>query len=69
MQTHKYNYFSHGVFGAPSAGRSGVVSVSLANNLEMKVKSDNDSSGVKKISLIENFTISQSYNFAADSLN
>ena len=34
----------------------------------MKVKSDNDSIGEKKISLIENFTVSQSYNFAADSL-
>ena len=67
--TKKYNYFSHGIFGAPSQGKSGVVSVSLANNLEMKVKSDADSTGVKKISLIENFTISQSYNFAADSMN
>ena len=35
----------------------------------MKVKSDQDSTGMKKISLIENFTIGQSYNFAADSLN
>ena len=34
-----------------------------------RVKSDNDSIGEKKISLIENFTISQSYNFAADSMN
>lgn len=68
-QKRKYNYFSHGIFGAPSQGKSGVVSVSLANNLEMKVKSDNDSTGVKKVSLIENFTISQSYNFAADSMN
>lgn len=66
--TKKYNQFSHGVFGAPSQGKSGVVSLSLANNLEMKVKSDNDSSGVKKISLIENLAISQSYNFAADSM-
>ncbi|MDE5842950.1 MAG: LPS-assembly protein LptD, partial [Muribaculaceae bacterium] len=68
MQNRRYNYFSHGVFGSPSAGRSGVVSVNLANNLEMKVKSDKDSTGVKKISLIENFTIGQSYNFAADSM-
>lgn len=68
-QTRKYNYFSHGIFGSPSQGKSGVVSLSLANNLEMKVKSDSDSTGVKKISLIENFTVSQSYNFAADSMN
>ena len=35
----------------------------------MKVKSDQDSTGYKKVSLIENFTIGQSYNFAADSMN
>lgn len=64
-----YPYFAHGIFTGPSAGKTGMVSVSLANNLEMKVKSDQDSTGFKKISLIENFTISQSYNFAADSMN
>ena len=67
--TNTYSYFQHGLFGTPSRGRSGILSVNLANNLEMKVKSDQDSTGVKKISLIENFTIGQSYNFAADSLN
>ena len=44
------------------------MSVNISNNLEMKVKSDADSTGVKKISLIENLSLSQSYNFAADSL-
>lgn len=63
-----YSYFSHGIFGVPSRGKSGTVSWGLANNLEMKVKSDKDSTGVKKISLIENLSFSQSYNFAADSL-
>jgi len=64
----RYSYFQNGLFGVPGAGKQGVLSISLANNLEMKVKSDKDSTGVKKISLIENFVISQSYNFAADSL-
>lgn len=68
-QTRKYNYFQHGLFGSPSPGKSGVISVNLANNLEMKVKSDKDSTGVRKISLIENLSIGQSYNFAADSMN
>lgn len=66
--TKKYNYFQHGVLGSPGSGMSSSISFSLANNLEMKVKSDQDSTGVKKISLIENFSISQSYNFAADSM-
>lgn len=65
----QYSYFPNALFGTPAAGKSGILSVNLANNLEMKVKTDNDSIGEKKISLIENFTVSQSYNFAADSLN
>ena len=67
--TRKYNYFQHGVLGSPSSGRTSSVSLNLSNNLEMKVKSDQDSTGVKKISLIENLSLSQSYNFAADSMN
>lgn len=63
-----YSYFSHGIFGVPGRGMSSAISWSLANNLEMKVKSDQDSTGYKKISLIENLSLSQSYNFAADSL-
>ncbi len=67
--TRRYNYFQHGVFGSPGQGMSSAVSLTLSNNLEMKVKSDQDSTGVKKISLIENLSLSQSYNFAADSMN
>ena len=66
---HKYSYFSDGIFGSVGQGKTGQVSMSISNNVEMKVKSDQDSTGMKKISLIENFTIGQSYNFAADSLN
>lgn len=63
-----YSYFSHGIYGVKGRGKQGSLNVSLANNLEMKVKSDADTTGVKKISLIENLTLSQSYNFAADSM-
>ena len=68
-QTRKYSYFPNALFGVPGQGKQGALSLSLSNNVEMKVKTDNDSIGEKKISLIENFTLSQSYNFAADSLN
>ncbi len=67
-QTREYNYFPNALFGVPSKGKTGSMSLSLSNNLEMKVAT-NDSIGEKKISLIENFSVSQSYNFAADSLN
>jgi len=63
-----YSRYPNALFGVPGQGRTGALTVSLANNLEMKVRSDNDSIGEKKISLIENFTVSQGYNFAADSL-
>ncbi len=64
-----YSMFPNSLYGVPSQGKTGSVSVSIANNLEMKVRSSNDSVAEdKKISLIENLTLSQSYNFAADSL-
>lgn len=65
----KYSYFPNALYGVPSEGMNGSLSYQLSNNLEMKVKSDNDSIGEKKISLIENLSLNQSYNFAADSMN
>lgn len=67
-RSQRYNYFQHGVYGGAPSGKSGTLSFTIANNLEAKVKSDNDSTGFKKISLIENFTLSQSCNLAADSM-
>ncbi len=69
QQQRQYSLFPNALFGVPSAGKTGSLSYSLGNNLEMKVKSDNDSIGEKKISLIESLNVNQSYNFAADSLN
>ena len=64
----RYSYFQHGVYGGGPAGKSGTLTFNIANNLEAKVKSESDSTGYKKISLIENFTLSQSCNLAADSM-
>ena len=66
--TEKYSPFSNGIFGTVSQGKQGTVSFSVSNNLEMKVKSDRDSTGVRKISLIENLSANRSYNMAADSM-
>lgn len=63
-----YSYFNHGIFGVPGRGKNGSINFNLGNNLEMKVKDENDSTGFRKISLIENLSLSQSYNMAADSL-
>ncbi len=64
----RYSYFQHGLYGNAPSGKQGTISFNIANNLEAKIKSENDSTGFKKISLIENFTLSQSCNLAADSL-
>ncbi|MBQ1724808.1 MAG: LPS-assembly protein LptD, partial [Muribaculaceae bacterium] len=68
MRERRYSYFQHGLFGGANSGRTGMVTFNIANNLEAKVRSDKDSTGYRKISLIENFSLTQSYNFAADSL-
>ena len=68
LQQRRYSYFQHSLYGNAPQGKSGLISFTLANNLEAKVRSDQDSTGYKKISLIENLTLSQSYNMAADSL-
>ncbi len=60
-----YSPYDGSLFSYPSGGKSGTVSFSLGNNLEMKVKSDKDSTGFKKISLIDAFNINMSYNLAA----
>ncbi len=44
------------------------MSFSLSQSLEIKVLSKRDTSGVKKISLIDDFNINGSYNFLADSM-
>ena len=63
-----YSPFQNSLFGTSPMGQKGLLSLSFSNNLEMKVKSNADTTGVKKISLIENLAVSTSYNLAADSL-
>jgi hypothetical protein len=58
------------VFGSPPRGKSGSMSFSLGNNLEMKVRSKKDTiNGEKKVMLIDYFGINASYDMARDSLN
>lgn len=64
-----YSPYDGMLYGTAPRGKSGVVSFSLQNNLEMKVKSKKDSTGSKVVSLIDNFTAGISYNMAADSFN
>ncbi len=54
--------------GAPSAGASGVLRFDISNNVEMKVLSKRDTTGVaKKVPLIENLSFSTQYDYLRDS--
>lgn len=61
--------------GSPGRGSSGAISMSLSNNLEMKKLDSKDTTQTgaeqkyKKVKLIDNLSISSSYNLIADSLN
>ena len=65
----RYSIFEQSIFGGPGAGKQSLFSFAFSNNLEMKIRSKKDTiSGLKKIALIDNFTVSANYNAAADSL-
>ena len=69
QMTGKYSPFKDQLFGVPAPGKSGSISFSLNNNLEAKIRSNQDSTGLKKISLIDNLSYNISYNMARDSMN
>jgi len=64
----QYSFFENSVYGYPGAGKSGFITFSVDNNLEMKLRpSKKDTAGTdRKIMLIENFGISSSCNIAAE---
>lgn len=61
----EYSPYSDQLYSVPGKGKTGSISMDLSNNLEMKIKSDEDSTGYKKISLIDELGTSMSYNMAA----
>ncbi len=63
----EYSYYSNGQFGTPSKGMRGNITMDLSNNLEMKIYSKKDTTGEKKISLLDELGASLSYNMAAKS--
>ena len=65
VSTVSYSPFSGGVYGTVGTGMTGNVSLDISNNVEMKVRTKNDSAEFKKISLIDELGLSMSYNMAA----
>ncbi len=66
----EYSIFEGAMYGSPPSAKSGRISFSISNNLEMKVRNRADTvTGTRKIVLIDNFSINTSYDLARDSLN
>lgn len=61
----EYSPYQGSLFGVPGRGKTGSVSFDVSNNIEMKIRSDKDSTGFKKISIIDELGASMSYNMAA----
>lgn len=60
-----YSIFDKGIVGTPTTGMVGALNYNIGNNVEMKVRSKSDSTGVKKMKIFESLNISGNYNFAA----
>ena len=67
VSTVEYSPYSGLLYGVPSKGMTGSLTVDIGNNIEMKLRTDKDSTGYKKISIIDELGASMSYNFAAKS--
>lgn len=65
---YKYSLYEGYLYGTPGSAKSGKLSFSIGNTLEMKVKSDKDSTGFVKIPLLESLSLSSGYDFMKDSL-
>ena len=63
IRTVEYSPYEGSLYGVPGKGKTGSISFSMSNNLEMKWRTKSDS--LKKISLIDELGASISYNLAA----
>jgi len=62
----EYSYWENSLYGAPTRYKAQLLTFSLGNNVEMKVKSNSDTVKTdKKITIFENLSASSSYNFLA----
>lgn len=64
VRTVEYSPYEGAVYGYPGKNMSQNISFSIDNNIEMKMKSDKDTTGYKQISLIDQLGASLSYDVA-----
>ena len=63
----RISYFQGSRYGGPPNGKVGGIGFSLANNLQMKIKSKDSSQADKKVNLIDGLNLTTFYNLAVDS--
>ena len=62
----EYSPYQDELYSVPGKYKTEMISWNVSNNIEMKIKSDKDTTGYKKISIIDELGASMSYNAAAD---
>ena len=62
----EYSPYQDELYSVPGKYKTEMISWDVSNNIEMKVRSDKDSTGFRKISIIDELGASMSYNAAAD---
>jgi lipopolysaccharide assembly outer membrane protein LptD (OstA) len=70
--TQRLSKYQNFAYGSPAGGESANISLTLNNNIEMKVKEKADSTGevkTKKVKIFDNLSIGSGYNMLADSFN
>ena len=64
VRTVQYSLYEGAAYGTPGKAMSQNISFSIDNNVEMKMRSDKDSTGYKKVSLIDQLGANLSYDMA-----
>jgi hypothetical protein len=68
LNSYRFNSYENFLYGAPTSSRQSVLSFGLQNSVEMKIRDQNDTTGLnpfRKSSLIEGLDFNMSYNFAS----
>ncbi len=64
----RYSPYAGQLYGVPSSNPNASISLGLSQTIEAKVASDTDTTGMKKLKIIDEFSFNLSYNFLADSM-
>jgi len=63
----QYSIYDGTVFGGPGRGESMGIGFSIDNNIEAKIRTSEDSTGFKKVPILQGLSFNGNYNFVADS--